>query len=213
MSSYCLSDVHGELESLELMLRKIGFSSGDTLYLLGDAIDRGDHSLEVLRLVMETPNIVMLRGNHEQMLLDAMGPRPEPFARRLWLDNGGKLTHFAFTALPRGEQNAILDFLQGLPDQLEIEVSGKRYLLVHACPGDGRARLWGEVKPWADYGYAGTVIFGHTPTRVYLDGSPRKHDVIWHGKGRIGIDCGCGIRRPGSKLGCIRLEDMAKFYV
>lgn len=83
MSSYCISDIHGDLDSFRRMLKKIGFSPKDTLYLLGDAIDRGDRSLEVLRLVMETPNIVMLMGNHEQMMLDALGLRPGAFARQL----------------------------------------------------------------------------------------------------------------------------------
>jgi len=53
-----------------------------------------------------------------------------------------------------------------------------------------------------------TVIFGHINT-VYMNKSnPMK---IWHGKNKIGIDCGCGFKN--GRLACLRLDDMREYYI
>lgn len=52
------------------------------------------------------------------------------------------------------------------------------------------------------------VIFGHTPTNHYLPDFPMR---IWHGRDKIGIDCGCAWGADG-RLGCLRLDDMQEFY-
>ena len=52
------------------------------------------------------------------------------------------------------------------------------------------------------------VIFGHTPTHHYNHEYPM---AIWHGRNRIGIDCGCAWGTDG-RLGCLRLDDMQEFY-
>lgn len=52
------------------------------------------------------------------------------------------------------------------------------------------------------------VIFGHTPTHHYNHVYPM---AIWHGRNRIGIDCGCAWGTDG-RLGCLRLDDMQEFY-
>ena len=130
------------------------------------------------------------------------------------MDNGGAVTHFTFTRLDRKEQMRILDFLTSLPDQLEVQVNGRDFLLVHGSPaGDRHGRLWNGMPSERDHGFDGTVVFGHTPTWNYLGDVPRKHDVIWHGNRRIGIDCGCSSERKGARLGCLRLDDLAEFYV
>ena len=52
------------------------------------------------------------------------------------------------------------------------------------------------------------VIFGHTPTHHYMYDYPM---AIWHGRDKIGIDCGCAWGKDG-RLGCLRLDDMKEFY-
>lgn len=61
-----MGDVQGCLREFELLLEKVNFNSNDQLWLAGDLINRGPHSLEVLRLVhsMDTQVAVVL-GNHE----------------------------------------------------------------------------------------------------------------------------------------------------
>ena len=71
---YVTSDLHGiALSQLQLLLQNANFSPEDTLFVLGDSIDRGEHGLELLLWMMEQYNIIHLLGNHEEMLLSASG--------------------------------------------------------------------------------------------------------------------------------------------
>ena len=65
---YAIADIHGEYERFKELLDKCHFKSEDTLYILGDAIDRGEASLETLRYIMNQPNMHMIKGNHESIL-------------------------------------------------------------------------------------------------------------------------------------------------
>lgn len=71
------------------MLRLIRFSDADHLYIIGDVIDCGTMDVDILRMIMDVPNMTMLLGDHEQMCLDMLGPHNEYGARDLWRQNGG----------------------------------------------------------------------------------------------------------------------------
>lgn len=67
MSTYVIGDVHGCLDDLQRMLERIGFSDRDRLYLVGDLIDRGPQSYEMLRWLESCPeNVTAVRGNHDE---------------------------------------------------------------------------------------------------------------------------------------------------
>ena len=68
---YTTSDLHGyPLDSFLRMLEQAGFGDTDTLYVLGDVIDRnGDGGVAMLRWIMSRPNVRFILGNHEAMLL------------------------------------------------------------------------------------------------------------------------------------------------
>ena len=63
--NYVISDIHGEYELFMKMLEKIKFQDTDTLYILGDILDRGPNPIRVLRKLMEMPNVIPIVGNHE----------------------------------------------------------------------------------------------------------------------------------------------------
>ena len=52
---YCMSDLHGHYENYIAMLREISFRPEDTLYVLGDVIDRGPDGIKILRDMMARP--------------------------------------------------------------------------------------------------------------------------------------------------------------
>ena len=190
--TYCMSDLHGEKDLFDKMLEKIQFSSLDHLYILGDVIDRGPHGVELL-------------GLHQEI-----------GARELWRQNGGMSTYrtLLYRRTSR-DRHQILRFLAGLPDHLDITVNEQKFHLVHGCPGSDREmRIWGRVDENTVSPYPDTLcIVGHTPT-VFLSCSPGSAFSIWHGKGVLDIDCGCGHRNePLRRLACLRLEDMTEFYV
>ena len=214
--TYCISDIHGDLEKFERILKLIRFSEDDVLYIIGDAIDRGPNGVDVLRKIMSTKNMVMILGNHERMLLDTLDLRCITGAKRLWMLNGGEptmqeLVNFC-TANERAE---ILNFLRDLPDHLGIEVNGQAFHLVHGFPSvnNPKARVWGRPR------YSGqdvfenkTVIVGHTPT-CFLTNDYFEPFRIVYGDRLIDIDCGSGSGHRNSSLACLRLEDFEEFYV
>lgn len=67
MAIYCVGDIHGCFNELKQLLRKIDFSpSTDTLYILGDLINRGANSVEVLRYLMTLEGSAhCILGNHD----------------------------------------------------------------------------------------------------------------------------------------------------
>ena len=67
-------DIHGCIAALDALLSEIDPIADDTLVFLGDYIDRGPDSAEVIRRVIglqQTCNVVPLLGNHEAMMLMA----------------------------------------------------------------------------------------------------------------------------------------------
>ena len=74
MAIYVTSDAHGHVCALDEALSKISLTSDDTLYVLGDMIDRGPDPVGVINLVRSLPNARVLKGN-----------RPGTLRRGLWL--------------------------------------------------------------------------------------------------------------------------------
>ena len=65
--TYVISDIHGQYEKYIAMLEKISFSDDDTLYVLGDVVDRGEGSMRILYDMSMRPNVIPIMGNHEHM--------------------------------------------------------------------------------------------------------------------------------------------------
>jgi len=178
-------------------------------------IDRCPGGVELLEKIMDSPNMVMLLGNHEQMCLQTLGPHNAFGSRELWKQNGGSSTYRDLVYhCTHTRRNGILRFLSALPDCLEVEVNGRLFHLVHGYPSDDpHTRIWGRPAVGAPAPFSDrTVIVGHTPT-CYLSDDFRSAFRIWHGDGIIDIDCGCGHKSPHRRLACLRLEDMEEFYV
>lgn len=62
---YVCSDIHGHYDAYAALLTHIDLQSDDTLYILGDVIDRGLDGVKILQDMMARPNIVPILGNHE----------------------------------------------------------------------------------------------------------------------------------------------------
>ena len=63
--TYVLSDLHGRYDLYMAMLKKINFGDGDTLYILGDCVDRGDEGLKIVLDIAQRDNVICLMGNHD----------------------------------------------------------------------------------------------------------------------------------------------------
>jgi len=137
----------------------------------------------------------------------------------LWRNNRSIHTYERYFYLSIDEQEKMLCFLEELPLQLEITVSRRKYILVHAAPLElleienmkcykpVEFMVWHRLTPFSQVPARKNVIFGHTPTWRF-----HKTKHIYHGKRMLAIDCGSGFPNYGGQLGCIRLEDMTEFY-
>lgn len=227
MAQYVISDIHGEADRFHEMLRTIQFCESDTLYILGDVIDRGPNGISLLRKIMATPNITMLLGNHEYMMLQYMSPEATEVEIRRWNRNGNAPTLEEFGRMDKYSQEKILDFLQTLPSHLEVTANGNRFYLVHGFPGENiHDDVWN--RPTLEHPNPipeCQLIIGHTPVEnllvskehrdefIYNMAMKSEHMKICHADGFIDIDCGCGHDIPTKALACLRLEDMEEFYV
>lgn len=175
---FVLSDIHGCKIEFEKMLDKIKFDDEkDLLIILGDMVDRGMYSVELLYKLMNIKNIAIIKGNHEEMLVEAM--KSNSYANlRCWHENGGYNTYKSLMNLSESDRIKIITTLERLPLYLKIQLKGKKYLLVHAglhifkdmeleemIKVQGKELLWTRksfLKSKVEHDFI--VIFGHTRT-------------------------------------------------
>lgn len=228
--TYVLSDIHGHLQRFESIMDQINLQPTDTLYILGDVVDRFPDGIKILRRIMKMPNLKMILGNHEHMMLNAIGNYFDAKSHRyigdrelrLWYRNGGQVTHEYLKHIRKDLREEVFAFIRQLPLNLDVEVNGIKYKLVHGSPVENYMtsyhysskystlaefavwERWDETMPVPD-GYV--MIFGHTPTIHF---NPDEPWSIWSCDEAIGIDCGSGY--ADGRLCCLRLDDMVVFY-
>lgn len=142
MSNYVISDIHGQYKSYKKMLRIIDFQPDDTLYVLGDVIDRGADGIKILSDMMKRDNVKLFLGNHELLMLDALKNLQEYRSKDrddmddmdLWLDpcNGGKKTYEAFLELSPKKKKDIISYLENSYITYRIKIGTEKYHLSHA---------------------------------------------------------------------------------
>ncbi|MBS0466336.1 MAG: symmetrical bis(5'-nucleosyl)-tetraphosphatase [Proteobacteria bacterium] len=123
MALYCAGDIQGCDDAFERLLSLIDFSpSRDSIYLLGDLVNRGPASAAVLRRCMQLEGSVhVLLGNHDLHLLATAHGVRRP-SRRDTLDG----------ILQAPDRAALLDWIRRQPLARQIEHGGAKLLLVHA---------------------------------------------------------------------------------
>ena len=123
MALYCVGDIQGCDSALERLLEKIDYSpSRDTVYLLGDLVNRGPDSAAVLRRCMDNEGSMRcLLGNHDLHLLATAHGARRPSTRDTLAG-----------VLDAPDRNALLDWLRHQPLALAHEHAGQTLLMVHA---------------------------------------------------------------------------------
>ncbi|MCS6885339.1 MAG: metallophosphoesterase family protein [Acidobacteriota bacterium] len=222
MKTYVIGDVHGRLRQLKALIASLDYDPNhDRLIFLGDLIDRGEDSpgvvAYVLELRIESPHLVCLRGNHEQMLLDLI-----EHGDLLWLvpENGGAVTVAQYGCKYTEETSTLsiqipgshLEFFYEMLPYFEDELA--YYVHAGLTPGKHPSECDEETLRWKRdpiffKNYTGKLcFFGHTPTK-YLPqaGLDREHGIYISGTA-IGIDTGCG---PEDPLSCVRVNDLTVY--
>ncbi len=220
-----ISDIHGFIKEFKSLLQRIQFNiHEDTLYLLGDYVDKGKNSREVVQYVQSLslyPNVEVIGGNHDNMFLswlDNQDYRLNPYTNER---NGGEATLKSFCPFYiKGENEEEtrqfilsqypkeIEFLRNLPFYIEDE----QHIYVHAGI-DPKKGNWKETSEkdfrWIrkkfiepPHSHAKTVIFGHTSCAV-LHQEENNFSVWFHEK-KIGIDGGI---KFGGQLNALLIEN------
>ena len=221
--TYVISDIHGNYEKFKSILAQISFRDQDTLFILGDVVDFGEDSMELIADISVRVNVFCVAGEHDflaarmlkgfaKMLKSGATPDPDYIAEMTaWVQDGGQPTLDAFRALSEEEREGVLEYLEDMTLFEETDVRGKHYVLLHAGIADytPETELW-DYQPEdffsepLDASFAliddATVIVGHALTRS---------GKIERGEGSIFIDCGVC---EGGRLGCLCLESGEEFY-
>lgn len=231
---YVTSDLHGINPFVfQRLLDRAGFQEDDFLFILGDVIDRGDWGSELLLWLTQQPNIQLILGNHEALMLACSFLFDEVNEKSLnylstkeidlvqsWIDNGGTPTLDGFRNLLKKDPESvygILDYLREAPLYEELEVNGQYFILVHAGLGNFQDnRPLEEYTPEellldrpsleTRYYTNSRVIFGHTPTKMY--GKEYRGRAV-HTESWSCIDTGAAM---GYTPMLLRLDDMKEFY-
>ena len=113
-----IGDVHGHYDTLMTLLDAIAPRSDDMVYFLGDLIDRGPQSAQVVDFVKQSSYQCLL-GNHEQMLVDILGNGEiHGPALQAWLYSGGHSTITSYG--DEGVRQDHLDWMRTLPTYIDL---------------------------------------------------------------------------------------------
>lgn len=215
MKTFTFGDIHGHYDEIKKLVDLVKPNDHDTLVFLGDYIDRGKQSFEVIEYMLELKrqyNCIFLKGNHEEMFMDYMSG----INTDLYSYNGGdttissyadhgfiidQYTHYTDRELPKTH----MDFFT----KLKLYYENDKYIFVHAgLFPDGTpiekqsqdALLWIR-EPFINSkrNFGKKVIFGHTPFHEPLNM-----------ENKIGIDTGIAY---GRKLTCVILPDEKFVFV
>jgi len=200
---FAIGDIHGCFDKLKNLMDKINWDPAeDTLVFMGDYIDRGPESYQVIEYLLglkkQSENLVFLMGNHEQLFQEYLAGK----SKQLFLFNGGLNTLASYPEHGRNIPDAHIEFLSSLLLYYETE----EYIFVHAGLREGIPLHQQSIKDliWireefilSDYDYGKKVVFGHTP----FD-KPLVQD------NKIGIDTGAVY---GGMLTCLELPEV-NFY-
>ncbi len=223
---YVVSDIHGEYGLCMRLLDKIKFSAGDTLYVCGDMVDKGEESVRLLKFLFNAPNVKCIAGNHERAFLTyywaVMKSSPTDFDEVLrglqrWFRGDGNLLDW----------NTV-DSIEALPLYLEE----REFICVHAgLPLDDNCRIVPPqsvrdavlledrhfMRPEVVPRDSKCVFFGHTPTRYVCD---EDKILAYIRRGRRGdniadyykvhLDTGTWL---GGTLGCFCIDTCMAHYV
>jgi serine/threonine protein phosphatase 1 len=201
MLTIVISDIHGMAAKLEILLGQIDMWCATNakaelrqLIFLGDYIDRGPDSRQVLQIVqrLQAKGAICLRGNHEELMLRATESERD---LTNFLANGGgaTITSLCTPAAFRKAQ----EWMRALPTSHEDEL--RYYVHAGISPGVPLDQQTAYTKLWIRDSFLRHrgpfpkyIVHGHTPT-IYLDPQQTIPDVR---DNRCNVDTGAGANGP-----------------
>jgi serine/threonine protein phosphatase 1 len=212
-----ISDIHGCYCTLERLLHTISYTAQDHLIVLGDLIDRGPRSKEVLDLFLSIQKkkhrLTLLRGNHEVMLMDALR---EPDLEQRWIRAGGDSTLHSLEVkrvkdIPSPYILLLQNMLNHYEDEYAVYVHAGLNFSIPDPFSDVESMYWRREMN-VDPGITGgrPVVHGHTPLLLTsIEELIRNKDTSYE----INVDNGCVYTREGMNQLLAYFPDTNHFVV
>ena len=139
---FASGDWHGCGKVAKQVLDYLG--PNDTLYFLGDAIDRGRDGLAIFDELIADPRVIFIKGNHEAMMADAIPSivkdleerecfDPCAFGYRLWFQNGGEETAYKFLNMDKTRIYKYRELINNMPTEVRYSSpAGHTVIMEHA---------------------------------------------------------------------------------
>ena len=229
---YVIGDIHGCKDKYDEMLTKLSPKETDAVFVLGDIIDVGGDSIEILQDMMYRANIYPVLGEHEYMAKKILplitkakdveeakamlsGEDKADFDK--WLTMKSEKTISDFLALNAEDKESIIDYLSEFQPYEEVEANGKTFILAHAGINNFDPEKDLEDYSEEDFVFAETdytkayfqnkyLITGHTPTVAI---NQKLMGKVYSKNGHIAIDCGAAY---GGRLAAICLDALKLYY-
>jgi serine/threonine protein phosphatase 1 len=210
MKTFVVGDIHGEYGQLQRLMEKIPIEKDSAIIFLGDYIDRGFQSKEVVDFLLhiEKQNpCIFLKGNHEDMMLSKMSPYYTPamfYLPGCWQWNGGTTTLQSYGI---GDLKDMPDKHKHFFNNLKDYHENDNWYFVHAGlkskpPEKETAEvlLWHRYYSTDEYKLPKNLIIGHSVVKggVKIDRTPS-------GATLVNIDTGSG---KGGFLSAIEISTL-----
>ncbi len=144
--TFVVSNLYGRLDKFEKLIKKISFKDSDTMYILGNIVDFGEQSIELVNDLSTRYNVYSVLGEHDykaylllsefDRMLKECGVPSASFSKDMiaWAQDGGQATLEAFKNADADEKEGFLDYLSDLPVFEEVTLkNGKEFVLT--CRG------------------------------------------------------------------------------
>lgn len=220
-----ISDIHGHYKPFVKLMDLVKYHpKQDTLIVLGDLIDRGPQSSDVVRWFLPGQpgeHAIVVRGNHEEGFLRFLQGKMD-YAAYVNVYMGGIRTIQSYESISTMEMSQHLLFLEQLPYYHRQD----GFIFVHAGMNTHKALEYQEHEDvlYADSQFFAQsvmtkcpddiIVFGHTPTGIIREKlkEPDIGPYIWYDRkyrNKIGIDCGNQRRK---RLACLDLTNCIEYY-
>lgn len=184
MANYAFSDIHGNYNLWEQI--KNYCKPEDTIYFLGDAIDRGQNGVKIMKELIEDPRVIYIKGNHEY-IMERYFLNPTKENLDFWDKNGGIPTQQQLCSISKEEIINLLEAIQSMPYYYKyINTKEQEIFLSHSGFYAELDKIKESDKGWyklkllqdrehiekpesiwfhaSDIDY---IIHGHTPTKYF----------------------------------------------
>ena len=193
-----ITDIHNNVVALRAVVERLSRLNCDRIVCCGDVIGIGPCPEETVQCLMQIPNLIAVRGNHEKYLLEGM-PTEYPNEENM---SPGEMEHHKWEhgLLSAGS----VAFLRSLPYRCDLTTEGFRVSVLHSCM-DGEGNFSGSVRDPS--GSDLSAMFADVKSDIILYGHDHKRNVCKGDKFYINVgSLGCPSRDRIARAGVLTAE-------